>query len=95
MRAFPMRRTLKPILWFGRVVWQTVRLAVLAVLICLEPFVCLALTGLSACLLLIVFVFQVLAHRPGFPWVDLLVAALACTVLRMAYLFLIDVLRRR
>jgi hypothetical protein len=40
-------------------------------------------------------VFQVLAHRPGFPWLALLLAAVACALLRMAYLFLIELLQRR
>jgi hypothetical protein len=49
---------------------------------------------LSACLVLTVLVFQVLAHRPGFPWWGLLLAAVAWALLRLVYLFLIDLLRR-
>jgi hypothetical protein len=45
------------------------------VLIFLEPIVSVALAGLGACLVLTVLVFQVLAHRPGFPWLGLLLAA--------------------
>ena len=95
IRRFLVRGTLTLIGWSAYVAWQTVRLAVLAVLIFLEPIVSVALAGLSACLVLAVLVFQVLAHRPGFPWLGLLLAAVACALLRMAYLFLIELLQRR
>ena len=93
IRQFLVRVALTVIRWSARVAWQAVRLAVLAVLIFLEPIVSVVLAGLSACLVLAVLVFQVLAHRPGFPWLGLLLAAVACT-LRMANLFLIDLLQR-
>jgi hypothetical protein len=89
-----LRGALTAIRWSAWVGWQAVRLPALAVLIFFEPIVSVALTGLSACLVLTVLVFQVLAHRPGFPWLGLLLAAVACAPLRMAYLFLIDFLRR-
>ena len=94
IRQFLVRGTLTLIGWSAYVAWQTVRLAVLAVLIFLEPIVSVVLAGLGPCLVLAVLVFQVLAHRPGFPWLGLLLAAVACTLLRIAYLFLIDLLQR-
>lgn len=94
IRLFLVRGTLTVIGWSANVAWQTVRLTALAVLMFLEPIVSVALAGLSACLVLTVLVFQVLAHRPGFPWLGLLLAAVACTLLRMAYLSLIELLRR-
>ena len=94
IRQFLVRGTRTVVRWSAHVAWQAVRLVALAVLIFLEPIVSVALAGLSACLVLTVLVFQVLAHRPGFPWLGLLLAAVACTLLRMAYLFLIDLLRR-
>ena len=87
--------SLTVIRWSAWVGWQAVRLAALTVLIFLEPIVSVALAGLGASLVLTVLVFQVLAHRPGFPWLALLLAAVACALLRMAYLFLIDLLQRR
>jgi hypothetical protein len=95
IRRFLVRRTLTVIGWSAYVAWQAVRLAVLAVLIFLEPIVSVVLAGLSACLVLAVLVFQVLAHLPGFPWLALLLGAVACALLRMAYLFLIELLQRR
>ena len=91
---FLVRTSLTVIRWSAWVGWQAVRLTALAVLIFLEPIVSVALAGLGACLVLAVLVFQVLAHRPGFPWLGLLLTAVACTLLRIAYLFLIDLLRR-
>ena len=91
---FLVRTSLTVILWSAWVGWQAVRLTALAVLIFLEPIVSVALAGLGACLVLTVLVFQVLAHRPGFPWLRLLLAAVACTLLRIACLFLIDLLQR-
>ena len=94
IRRLLVRGTLTVIRWSARVGWQAVRLTALAVLMFLEPIVSVALAGLSACLVLTVLVFQVLAHRPGFPWLGMLLAAVACALLRMGYLFLIDLLRR-
>ena len=94
IRQFLLRAALTVIRCSAHVAWQAVRLAALTVLIFLEPIVSVALAGLGACLVLTVLVFQVLAHRPGFPWLGLLLAAVACTLLRMAYLFLIDLLQR-
>jgi hypothetical protein len=88
-----VRGTLTVIRWSARLSRQALRPTALAVLIFLEPIVSLALAGLSACLVLTVLVFQVLAHRPGFPWLGLLLGAVACALLRMGYLFLIDLLR--
>jgi uncharacterized membrane protein YdfJ with MMPL/SSD domain len=92
---FLVRTSLTVIRWSAWVGWQAVRLAALAVLIFLEPFISVALAGLGASLVLTVLVFQVLAHRPGFPWLALLLSAVACALLRMAYLFLIELLQRR
>lgn len=88
IRQFLVHGTLTVIRWSARVGWLAVRLTALAVLMFLEPIVSVALAGVSACLVLTVLVFQVLAHRPGFPWLGLLLAAMGCTLLRMAYLFL-------
>jgi hypothetical protein len=91
---FLVRGALAVIRWSAWVSWQAVRLVALAVLIFLEPIIGVVLAGLSASLVVTVLVFQVLAHRPGFPWLALLLAAVVCALLRMAYLFLIDLLRR-
>jgi hypothetical protein len=92
---FLVRTSLTVIRWSAWVGWQAVRLAALSVLMFLEPTIGVALAGLGASLVLTVLVFQVLAHRPGFPWLALLLAAVACALLRMAYLFLIELLQRR
>lgn len=94
IRRLLVRGILTVIRWSARVSWQALRLTALAVLIFLAPIVSVARVGLSASLVLTVLVFQVLAHRPGFPWLGLLLAAVACSLLRLGYLFLIDLLRR-
>lgn len=94
IRQLLMRGTRTVVRWSAHGAWHAVRLAALAVLIFLEPIVSAALAGLGASLVLTVLVFQVLAHRPGFPWLGLLLAAVACTLLRMGYLFAIDLLQR-
>jgi hypothetical protein len=91
-RAIPRGRPLaRGILW---ILWQVVRLPVLAVLIVLEPFVSLVLTGFGFLGIVMALILKFSGDLAHFPFWLVMAFSIGAILLLMAYHLLIRILSR-
>lgn len=91
-RASPRRSVLpRSICWL---LWQTVRLPLLALLLLLEPFVNLVLTGLGMLGVLVAIILKCSGDLPHFPFWGMMACSISCMLLLMVYHALIGFLSR-
>jgi len=91
-RKPPLRRAL---LWdLCWLLWQTVRLPLLALLLLLEPFVSLVLTGLGMLGVLVAIILKCSGDLPHFPFWGMMACSVGCMLALMAYHALIGFLSR-
>ena len=85
----PHRRRLRwNVLW---ILWQVVRLPVVAVLLVLEPFVNLVLTAFGFLGIVVALILKLSGDLPHFPFWTMMVFSVGSLLLLMAYHFLIAV----
>lgn len=77
------------ILW---VVWQAVRIPILALLVILEPVVTLVLWGAALLGILTAFLFEFSGAVPDFPFWLIVAISIGCAVLLVAYHILLSLL---
>ena len=79
------------ILW---ILWQVVRLPVLAVLVVLEPFVSLVLTGFGFLGIVMALILKLSGDLPHFPFWLTMTCSVGAILLLMAYHLLIRIFSR-
>lgn len=79
------------ILW---ILWQIVRLPVLAVLLVLEPFVSLVLTAFGFLGIVVALILKLSGDLPHFPFWLMMAFSIGAVLLLMAYHVLIEILSR-
>ena len=91
-RPLPLGRAFAwGLLWL---VWQAVRLPAVALLLLLEPFVSLVLTGLGMAGVLVAIILKCSGDVPHFPFWGMMACSIGCALLLMAYHALIRALAR-
>lgn len=91
-RAIPRGRPLAwSILW---ILWQVVRMPVLAVLVVLEPFVSLVLTGFGFLGIVMALILKFSGDLPHFPFWLTMTFSVGAILLLMAYHLLIGIFSR-
>lgn len=91
-RAPPRRRTLAwNIFW---ILWQVMRLPVLAVLLVLEPFVSLILTAFGLLSIVIALILKFSGDLPYFPFWLMMAFSVGAILLLMAYHSLLGIFSR-
>src|SRR5262245_11791266 len=78
-----------------RLMATSIRLALLGVLLLLEPIVSTLLVIGALATLVTAILFRFGTHRPDFPFWSMLLGSLACAILRGIYAAAIDALRLR
>ena len=78
----------------ARILWQALRLPVLAVLLVLEPFISLILVGAAAIGIIAGLTLRCSGDIPDFPFWTMAALSLGAILLLMAYHILITVLSR-
>ena len=91
-RETPRGRTLVGrVLW---ILWQVGRLPVLAVLLVLEPFVSLILTGFGFLGIVVALILKLSGDLPHFPFWLMIAFSIGAVLLLMAYHVLIELFSR-
>jgi hypothetical protein len=78
-----------------RVAWHSIRLPILAVLVVLEPFVCVVLSALTVLGILSALFNRFLLRLPHFPFWMMLGVSVGCATLLLMYYGIIRILSGR
>jgi len=78
-----------------RVAWHSIRIPVLAMLVVLEPFVCVLLSALAVLGIIVALFNRFLLHSPHFPFWMMLGVSVGCAVILMFYYGIIRFLSNR
>jgi hypothetical protein len=87
----PGKALLWGLLWL---LWQAIRLPAVALLLLLEPFVSLVLTGLGMVGVLVAIILKCSGDAPHFPFWGMMACSIGCALLLMVYHALIRLLAR-